>query len=77
MVKKALFVFSFIFINVLANAQFVNPLIIPDTLTGTTFNLTMDESTVQFLNGTATATYGINADYLAPTIIFNARGFGR
>ena len=54
------------------HAQFVNPLFIPDTISGTTINLTVDESMVSFLPGDSTITYGINADYLAPTIIWNA-----
>jgi blue copper oxidase len=58
-----------------STAQFVNPLYIPDTLTGTNFNLTVDESYVQFLPGDSTVTYGISADYLAPTIIFNKGDF--
>ena len=51
-------------------AQFTQPLHIPDTIGGTQFDLTIAASEVSFLGGQATATYGINADYLAPTLIF-------
>ncbi|HAW19853.1 MAG TPA: hypothetical protein DCX14_06690 [Flavobacteriales bacterium] len=56
-------------------AQFVNPLLIPDTISGTEFNLVLDESSVEFLSGDSTATYGINQDYLGPTLIMNAGDF--
>ena len=50
-------------------SQFVNPLQVPDTLGGTTFNLTVQFGTTQFLPGAATETYGINQSYLGPTLI--------
>ncbi|MBP6640848.1 MAG: multicopper oxidase domain-containing protein [Bacteroidia bacterium] len=52
-----------------AIAQSPNPLTIPDTLSGAVINLEIAPSTVQFLPGNATATYGINKPYLAPTVI--------
>lgn len=52
-----------------ASAQYVNPLHIPDTLTGPVFNLDVGMSTVDFLPGTLTNTYGVNGPYLAPTLI--------
>ncbi|MCX6199630.1 MAG: multicopper oxidase domain-containing protein [Bacteroidetes bacterium] len=58
-----LFQFSFL------HAQ--NPLVIPPTLTGTTFNLNIQEGTTQFVAGINTPTYGINGSLLAPTIIVN------
>jgi blue copper oxidase len=48
-----------------------NPLFIPPTLTGTTFNLNVQNGTTQFWNGITTNTYGINGNILAPTIIVN------
>jgi len=48
-----------------------NPLFIPDTLTGTNIQLTIQEGQKQFFSGTPTQTYGINGDFLAPTIILN------
>ena len=50
-------------------AQNPNPLVIPDTLSGNVINLEIAPSTVQYLSGAATATYGINKPYLAPTLI--------
>jgi bilirubin oxidase len=52
-----------------ASAQ--NPLIIPDTLTGTVFNLDMHMATRNFYPGITTNTIGINADYLGPTLFLN------
>jgi FtsP/CotA-like multicopper oxidase with cupredoxin domain len=52
-----------------AMAQYVNPLHIPDTLTGPVFNLNVGMSTRDFLPGTLTNTYGVNGPYLAPTLI--------
>ena len=50
--------------------QFTNELSIPTTLTGTTFELTIDESTYQFFDGQITETIGFNGDFLGPTLIF-------
>ncbi len=52
-------------------SQGVNPLFIPDTLTGPTYNLTVKPGKVQFLAGDSTETYGINEEYLGPTLIMN------
>ncbi|MBS3915631.1 MAG: multicopper oxidase domain-containing protein [Bacteroidetes bacterium] len=48
-----------------------NPLIIPQTLSGDTFNLEIQQGTTQFYSGINTPTYGINGVLLAPTLIFN------
>lgn len=48
-----------------------NPLNIPPALTGTTFNLTVQSGNTIFYNNTTTPTYGINAAWMAPTIIAN------
>ena len=50
-----------------------NPLFIPPTLTGTSFNLNIQNGTTQFFTGINTPTYGINGNILAPTIIVSAR----
>lgn len=50
-----------------ASAQ--NLLSIPDTLTGPVFNLTMRDTSKIFYPGFTTATYGVNTDYLGPTLI--------
>jgi blue copper oxidase len=49
---------------------------IPPTLTGTTFNLTLDKSTKQLRTGAATSTYGYNkASFWGPTLIMNKGDF--
>ncbi len=46
-----------------------HPLFIPDTLSGTIFNLTVHPDSVQFMPGKITKTTGINASrYLGPTL---------
>ena len=65
--KKLLF---FLFPG-LVSAQFTNELFIPPVLTGSTFELTIDESTRQFYPGQTTETIGFNGDFLGPTLIFN------
>ena len=45
-------------------------LFIPDTLSGTSFNLTVHPDSVQFFPGTITQTFGVNSNgYLGPTLI--------
>lgn len=51
--------------------QAQNPLVIPPALTGTNFNLNIQEGTTQFVSGINTPTYGINGSLLAPTLIVN------
>lgn len=48
-----------------------NPLLIPPALTGTTFNLDVQMGSEIFYDTTVTPTYGINGDWLAPTLIVN------
>lgn len=45
------------------------PLHIPSTLSGGTYNLTMGVSTTEFFPGVATTTYGYNGPLLGPTLI--------
>ena len=52
-----------------------NPLFIPDTLSGPTYNLTMQKGTHQFWPGVNTNTMGFNGNILGPTLIFNANEF--
>lgn len=58
-----------------AFGQFVNEMNIPPTLSGTSFELTIDESTTQFFEGSATETIGFNGSYGGPTLIFNKNDF--
>ena len=52
-----------------ATAQ--NPLVIPPSMTGTTFNLNIQNGTQNFYGNIATPTYGINGVWMAPTLIVN------
>jgi blue copper oxidase len=54
----------------ISQAKGQNLLQIPDTLSGTTFNLTVHPDSVQFSPGLITQTFGINGSkYLGPTLI--------
>ena len=46
-----------------------NPLFIPNTLSGGTIELNLDEGEVEFYNGFSTNTIGYNQDILGPTLI--------
>lgn len=48
-----------------------NPLAIPDTLSGSEINLTLQTGSVQFMTGNMTNTMGVNGDILGPTLILN------
>ncbi len=48
-----------------------NPLFIPPTLSGTSFDLNIQNGTTQFYPGINTPTYGINGALLGPTLIVN------
>ncbi len=52
-------------------AQTYNELWIPDTLSGTTFNLTLMESNLQLIPGNVTITSGVNNSFWGPTLFFN------
>ncbi len=54
-----------------AQAQFVNPLYIPPTLSGDTFYLTANDTTHQFYPNITTNTFGYNGSYLGPTLMWN------
>ncbi len=65
---KKYFLFSiFLFLQTILLCQ--NPLTIPDTLSGDTINLTLQQGAVQFKPGLITNTMGVNGDILGPTII--------
>ncbi|NOX85639.1 MAG: multicopper oxidase domain-containing protein [Chlorobi bacterium] len=73
MKKTKLFTLIFLLATVSLTAQ--NPLIIPDTLSGTEFNLNLQNGTFQFYSGTNTTTMGVNGDILGPTLIMNQGDF--
>lgn len=52
-------------------AQSQTQIPIPDTLSGTSINLSIAEGTKQFFSGFNTNTIGYNGSYLGPTIILN------
>lgn len=67
--KKALYI---LLLSVLAESAFCqNQLLIPPTLTGTNFNLNIQNGVTQFYQGINTPTYGINGPLLAPTLVLN------
>lgn len=53
------------------NAQTYNNLWIPDTLSGTEFNLTIKDTLKQIRTGNQTITGGINGDFWGPTLFIN------
>lgn len=52
-----------------------NPLLIPDTLSGTSINLTLQNGSHQFLSGQITTTMGANGNILGPTLLLNKGDF--
>lgn len=60
----------FITIVFFANAQSYNTLWIPDTLSGTTFNLALKDTFAQLRPGNQTITAGINGKFWGPTLFF-------
>jgi blue copper oxidase len=48
-----------------------NLLYIPDTLSGTVFNLSAQAGTKQFIGSNNTPTYGYNGNFLGPTLLIN------
>ncbi len=62
----------------LTTAQTYNPLYIPYTMTGSTFNLTLDTNSKQFFSGPLTQTYGYNNHlFWGPTLIMKKGDFVR
>jgi bilirubin oxidase len=48
-----------------------NPLFIPDTLSGKTFNLSVQKGSKVFFTGFNTTTFGYNGAFLGPTLLMN------
>ena len=71
--KKKILAFALIILcNLKISAQTYNPLWIPDTLVGTTFNLNLVDTFKQIVpTGNQTITAGINNNFWGPTLIFN------
>jgi bilirubin oxidase len=68
--NKYLFVI-FLTLTVHADSQAQNPLLIPDTLRGTSFSLNVYDTSTVFYPGFTTNTMGVNTNYLGPTLILN------
>lgn len=63
------FIVAFLLFSFQVTAQ--NPLFIPDTLVGSSINLSLQEGSVNFYPGLATQTMGVNGNLLGPTLILN------
>lgn len=68
MVRRVLFLLGLVFAQY-GTAQ--NQLFIPDTLSGTNINLTLQNGTHEFYSGSMTNTMGANGSVLGPTILLN------
>lgn len=72
MLRKAnILILLMLVIGYASNAQTYNQLWIPDTLSGTTFNLALKDTFAQILPGNQTITAGINGKFWGPTLFFN------
>ncbi len=67
---KNILVLLFLAFSLSSNAQY-NTLTIPDTLNGTTFNLTVKDTLKQMIPGNQTVTSAINGNWWGPTMIWN------
>jgi blue copper oxidase len=65
------FFYAFCFVFSLSKASSQNVLFIPDTLSGTTFNLGVQTGIKQFIGTNNTPTYGYNGNFLGPTLLIN------
>jgi len=68
---KKLFLFLPFAFCLLTSAFSQNPLFVPDTLSGLTFNLNVQSGTTQFFTGQNTPTFGYNGVFLGPTLLMN------
>jgi len=67
MIYKLILVTTILHFSIFMLAQ--NPVIIPTTISGTEFNLTLQNGTFQFYDGFTTTTMGVNGNILGPTLI--------
>ncbi|MBS1773804.1 MAG: multicopper oxidase domain-containing protein [Bacteroidetes bacterium] len=68
--RKCLFLLAFSLVQHAVNAQY-NNLWIPDTLSGTNFNLTIRDTFSQLQTGNQTIAGGVNGKFWGPTIFIN------
>lgn len=71
--KQIFIITALMLFGSLLNAQ--NPLLIPGTLSGTEFNLNLQNGTYQFYDGINTTTMGANGNILGPTLIMQKGDF--
>ncbi|MCC5917428.1 MAG: multicopper oxidase domain-containing protein [Cryomorphaceae bacterium] len=69
--KKPFLTLCVIVFGSLVNVNAQNLLAIPDTLSGTTFNLNLLDTNKVFFTGFTTNTFGVNTNYLGPTLFLN------
>lgn len=67
---KIILILLILTFSINANSQY-NTLFIPDTLSGTTFNLTAKDTIKQMIPGNQTVTSAINGNWWGPTMIWN------
>ncbi len=67
---KLIYMILIIYLGVVVFIYGQTQLAIPDTLSGTRFNLTIQKGSVNFYPGYATNTIGVNGSLLGPTLIF-------
>jgi bilirubin oxidase len=72
---KAISIFTMILISFTALISAQNPLTIPDTLSGSQFNLDLQSGTIPFFSGQSTTTMGVNGNILGPTLIMHQGDF--
>ncbi len=73
MVMKNILLIISLAITIHLSAQ--NQLQIPDTLSGTSFQLNLQNGSVNFYEGQETTTMGVNGNILGPTLIMNKNDF--
>jgi bilirubin oxidase len=69
--KKSLLILGILIFVSFNNLKAQNLLAIPDTLSGTTFNLNLLDTNKVFFTGFTTNTFGVNTNYLGPTLFLN------
>ena len=71
MKKLILLAVSAVVLTCNLSAQTYNTLWIPDTMSGTTFNLNLVDTFAQFRTGNQTITAGVDNKFWGPTLFFN------
>jgi len=66
---KFYLIFCLVFVLNASNSFSQNPLVIPDTLSGTSFTLSVQTGTMNLIGSNITPTYGYNGNFLGPTLI--------